>query len=120
MSVYFISAPSCGLIKIGHSKNVRKRLQGLKAMSPVDLVLIGEIEGARPLERQLHSFLIDHHHRDEWFRASVPVAQVISQLLRGTFDMTRLPSEGRSAWAWQWEKSGKLRLPNGRARRIAA
>lgn len=80
--IYFIHAPLAGLIKIGRSRNVAKRLAELQTYSPVSLVLVGTIgtdsdQAAtrfdsfdRREEERIH--LRFHHLRrhGEWFEAS--------------------------------------------------
>lgn len=71
MSVYFIGAEN-GLIKIGRSKNPKKRLRLIKTMSPISLELLGVIDCGRKesvsLERRLHLKFKDLRVHGEWFK----------------------------------------------------
>lgn len=58
-----------GHIKIGVTRDVGKRLSGLRTGSSTGLVLIRFIEGAGPkIERWLHRRFKDQRVQGEWFR----------------------------------------------------
>jgi hypothetical protein len=82
MPVYFIECPANGLIKIGVSRNVESRLATLSTASPVELRLLGVIDGCRADEDKLHQrFAADRHH-GEWFSPSPELSRYIEQNAR--------------------------------------
>ena len=71
--VYFIEAEN-GLVKIGNSTNIHKRLTTLKTQSPIKLKLIHsipckEFSGTR-IERDLHIYFSKQRSHGEWFKLS--------------------------------------------------
>lgn len=66
--VYFIRA-SNGLIKIGHAKNPRVRLNQCKTDSPLPLEILFVIrsENRWGLESRLHEVFSARHSHGEWF-----------------------------------------------------
>jgi hypothetical protein len=67
--VYFLRDAE-GLIKIGWTKNLRKRVAALQVTSSSPLRLIGVVGGGRNTEQWLHARLGEHRVRGEWFRPS--------------------------------------------------
>lgn len=68
--VYFIQAEMGGLIKIGTSIDLLKRLTHMQASSPVPLRIIGCIDGDYKVERSIHAeFAVERRHY-EWFEPS--------------------------------------------------
>jgi hypothetical protein len=63
--VYVIEG--AGLYKIGFSATPRRRLAGLQSSSPVELRLVGVIEGTRSDEAQWHYLLRERRRHGEWF-----------------------------------------------------
>lgn len=59
---------SLDYVKIGTSRNVRTRLRGLIGHTPFEIELIAVFRGGRKLEKELHVYFDEYHHRDEWFR----------------------------------------------------
>lgn len=66
--VYFIAQNN--MVKIGYSKDVKKRIKSLKTASPYPLILLGYIEGDKQKERELHNQFIDYKQSGEWFKLS--------------------------------------------------
>ena len=80
--VYFIQARNeHGLIKIGCSMNVDKRLSTLQGSSPINLVLLGVIHGSYETEKAIHKLLKKHRIHGEWFLPSNLVLHCISVLI---------------------------------------
>lgn len=75
--VYFIKAGD--LVKIGHSVNIKKRLETLQVASPVTLTLIGTMEGNYHLEQKLHLQFARYRVRGEWFELSEPIKEYIKE-----------------------------------------
>lgn len=67
--VYFLHAPDAGVLKIGSSDDVMKRVKGLQGASPVPLVLLGSIGGGLEHELELHGLFADRRVHGEWFTA---------------------------------------------------
>jgi hypothetical protein len=67
--VYFIADTTNDIVKIGWSKNVKKRLQQLQTSNGNILVLLGYMDGNRLEEQYLHT-LFDKYRLNsngEWF-----------------------------------------------------
>ncbi|MEU1088917.1 GIY-YIG nuclease family protein [Streptomyces sp. NPDC005892] len=64
---YAISAPDRKLVKIGCTKDPRKRLAALQSASPLPLAFIWLQVGGYELERHLHKTLVRRRVRGEWF-----------------------------------------------------
>jgi hypothetical protein len=103
--VYFVEAPGCGLIKIGHtSRTMAARLMQLKACSPVPLVVLATIVASKDREREIHLRFRESWSHGEWF--------VAVEELRGYI------SEHAVAWQGSQPSTGRslvssLRLPDG-------
>jgi len=80
--VYFIQASADGPIKIGSSKNVRKRLREMQTSSSKKLNLIVGESGGKERESALHAIFHEDRIRGEWFKRSIPLLNYILELLR--------------------------------------
>jgi hypothetical protein len=83
--VYFIFNEESNAIKIGHAKDISKRLKALQTSSPAPLKLLKSIhlEGvktAKEREKALHQQFSELHLSGEWFRAEPALMDYISQL----------------------------------------
>jgi hypothetical protein len=68
--VYFVYSPLNNLIKIGYSKDYPdRRLNELRAVSPVPLLRFGYLRGSQEDEGIIHEMFDRLRHRREWFRA---------------------------------------------------
>jgi hypothetical protein len=76
-SVYFIGDGS-GLVKIGYSRNVDKRMQVLATGSPRPLRVLLTIPGTRSDEGAFHEMFKAEHMRGEWFRLSARIERFIA------------------------------------------
>lgn len=88
--VYFVQAIGVGLIKIGYSENLRKRVFDLRNGSPTPIALLAHMPGGRSEEYQLHSHLYAHRHRGEWFRPHELVLAA-AKYARDNYDQTLTP-----------------------------
>lgn len=79
--VYF--AYSGGLVKIGVSQNIRRRLHSFKTAAPVPVLLVGRMSGSTTLETELHRRFAPHRSHGEWFRLSDDLRQFILELAPG-------------------------------------
>jgi hypothetical protein len=118
--IYFVTCPAANLLKVGFSADVEKRMRTLRYAVPVDLILLGTMNGDRALEMRIQTFLFDHHHHGEWFALNEVVVGHVTALLSGDFDLRRLPEKGVRPWALAWKLSDSPIAPNGRPKRKAA
>lgn len=70
MPVYFVQAGDDGPIKIGFAKNPVNRLPGLQVNNPARLRPLGQLEGDKTTERELHARFIGTRISGEWFEPS--------------------------------------------------
>lgn len=66
--VYCILNFDRGAVKIGVTRNVRRRFQQLQTASPDQLYLHGHIRGGREKEREIHQRYARARTAGEWFR----------------------------------------------------
>ena len=83
--IYFILNRDSNAIKIGHAKNLEKRIKTLQTSSPAKLTLIKSIQvgsssEAKELERSLHRKFNEIRITGEWFKAEVDLLEYINQL----------------------------------------
>ena len=76
-TVYFVAAPDAGLIKIGKTGDMEKRLSALANGSPVPLELICTVQYHDDLERRIHRHLAEYRAHGEWFYADKPVLSFV-------------------------------------------
>lgn len=103
--VYFVRAGSDGLIKIGTTSDVEKRLAKMQTDSGVDLVLIGVLTGGQELERKLHEQFSLYRARGEWF---FPHSEILTFVARNCTEQivqfsrrqkwSRMPTNALQAW----------------------
>lgn len=79
--VYFIQSDA-GLVKIGKTSNIKKRMSSLQGSSPVELKLLHTIpcesdEEAFLLEAALHVRFMASRQRGEWFRPAPEMIQLM-------------------------------------------
>jgi len=91
--VYFIRATVSGLVKIGYSCDVARRIATLQTSAPEPLELLGILEGPPELERALHRAYDDERQRGEWFRMSTR----LRALVEGTDEGLDLDAEWKAA-----------------------
>jgi hypothetical protein len=72
--VYFLLAPSVGLVKIGTTWRLADRVADLRLMSPVPLELVGHIAGDVETEAAYHLLFTAERSHGEWFRYTGRVA----------------------------------------------
>jgi hypothetical protein len=82
--VYAIGSPAHSFVKIGTSKDPRKRLAGMQTSSPFKLELLWEHPGDWELEHHLHTQFKLHRINGEWFDFGDgdPVAKIKAALDR--------------------------------------
>ncbi|GJE26255.1 GIY-YIG nuclease family protein [Methylobacterium organophilum] len=94
--IYFV-ADGCGSIKIGISTDVAQRLAGLGVANPACLHLLGDIEGDRSQERQVHNALADYRVSGEWFRDCEVVRFLIAEVLAHGLETCGFAPKAREA-----------------------
>ena len=77
--VYFFQQP--GFIKIGWSKNWRKRLVTIQLSTPQKINVLATYRGGRPMEQRLHEMFAAHRATGEWFREHPDILAFIEQNL---------------------------------------
>lgn len=80
--VYFVFAAESEVVKIGTTKNLKKRLGQLNHASPTPLILLGSIEGGLQVERWFHNECIRSRSHLEWFHWTPSVCALIDRALR--------------------------------------
>lgn len=71
MAVYFIQEGEDGFVKIGRSKNVKKRMKSLQIGNPRPLSVVMLIPGGRSLEMTFHELFHEDRVSGEWFKPIV-------------------------------------------------
>lgn len=72
--IYVVHAPEVGMVKIGRTRHLRKRMSSLRNSSPVPVYLVSWVlsewgEGER-LEMAAHDHFSKHRRHGEWFQVS--------------------------------------------------
>jgi hypothetical protein len=75
--IYFVQSAD-GLIKIGTTSNLERRLSTMRVDSPSELKLLGTLAGGRKIEAALHSRFAEDRKRGEWFAPSSSLLGFIS------------------------------------------
>jgi|TARA_R100000501_G_C2595884_1_gene94440 Meiotically up-regulated gene 113 len=75
--IYFVLSEDSGLVKIGKTKDIKKRFASLQTMSPVPLRIIGCFRAHDELEGTLHSRFAKYRHHGEWFKLSDEIVKLI-------------------------------------------
>lgn len=84
--VYFVQAElDEGLIKIGRTYRLKKRLLALQSQSPVPLKIIGVIDAPRGAEAVFHLAWSAHRLHGEWFVPHVDIVGFVSKLDRPAY-----------------------------------
>ncbi len=86
MAVYLIQAGAEGLVKIGSTKDIHRRLAMLQVGSAAHLRLLHLFDGGTRAEHDLHRKFAASRVRGEWFE---PCAEIIA----GNVDLPSLPFE---------------------------
>lgn len=99
--IYFLSRPSDGLIKIGRSCRLARRLRELTAANESGLVVLAIADESRHREPALHWIFRSLRVTGEWFRPAPVLLAWIAKNGRAwdataddvTFETVRLPSD---------------------------
>ncbi len=79
--VYFIADPVRDVVKIGFSKDVRKRLKQLQTSNSNQLILLGYVQGSRIEEQYYHKLFSKDKSElvGEWFVLSDNIIDYLNQ-----------------------------------------
>lgn len=66
-------------VKIGHSKNPKKRVKQLQTGSSSRILLLGSIEGGKELEKELHKKFNYIRIKNEWFLPHEDLVEYINE-----------------------------------------
>jgi hypothetical protein len=82
------------MIKIGHSKNPRKRISHLRAGQPHGLTLLATLPGGEDEERRLHARFARHRvpGTREWFRTEAEVRMWFAEMLHNGVATAHVPN----------------------------
>lgn len=89
--VYFARDNATGLIKVGHSTDVRTRIENLR-YAHGDVELLASCFGNRAVEGRFHALLVEDHDHSEWFRPTERVMAVVAAVKTGIVDILALPN----------------------------
>lgn len=84
--VYFIEAPD-GLIKIGWTSDLARRVNNLAVGSSGPIKVLATTPGGRTLEAHLHERFSDDRVQGEWFKPSDDLRGLVKLILSGTTDV---------------------------------
>lgn len=94
--IYFLLAEDVGRCKIGFSEDPRKRCIKINYSSPVQLELLGTVEGSREDEKSIHSAFDWLQIKGEWFFYCSPLIEFIESSIRKA-EIDRL-AKRRAEW----------------------
>lgn len=80
MSVYYVSAPEIGMVKIGYAENPAHRFSKMQVDSPTRLILVAIEPGGEAIENARHRQFASCRARGEWFRHEDKLAEHIRSL----------------------------------------
>ena len=81
--VYFVlceASPKEKYVKIGFAKDPQARLSAFRTSNPMEMALLGCIEGGRELEKMFHQIFGPLRHGNEWFLYTKAVETVLGCL----------------------------------------
>lgn len=84
--VYFIQSAD-GLVKIGWTADLARRLNNLNSASSSPLRVLATTPGGATLEAHLHERFSDLRERGEWFRPNDDLLRLVGQILEGRADI---------------------------------
>jgi hypothetical protein len=78
--IYFVTARSVGLVKIGYARRPQERFTAIKSHSPVAIDLERVAEGGQAEEIALHERFAASRQHGEWFLLGEDVEQFMQTL----------------------------------------
>lgn len=85
--VYFIAG--AGLVKIGWSRDLWKRLDALQSGSPVELKILSAVPGDEDYEHELHERWAPLRRHGEWFELTKDLAAFVRETRQDVFRQRR-------------------------------
>lgn len=79
--VYFISAEDMPYVKIGTTKDLSGRLDGIQTSIPYDLSVLFTIDGGTNVERKTHAAFEEYRKRGEWFKVEGKLKDYIEYMM---------------------------------------
>jgi hypothetical protein len=76
--VYFIRSELTGLVKIGTTISLRKRMSSLRNSHPGALTVLGTMPGTNQTESDIHHLFASDRIDREWFKASIRLESFIT------------------------------------------
>jgi hypothetical protein len=77
--IYFVRSGE--FIKIGQSRNWRRRVEGMQVGSPHTLIVLLVLKDEPSLEGKLHNWFRTDHYRGEWFHSGPGLLAYIKKRL---------------------------------------
>ena len=99
--IYFIQSPETGLVKIGFSLELNRRLYELRRSYREHLVVLGRLVGGKQIEAMLHRMFWNRYVGHEWFLPNDEMETFLVQ----TAPVPHIPSPalvGESQLVRQW------------------
>lgn len=96
--VYFLHAPDCGLVKIGYSFELWRRVAEIQLLSPARLEILGAMPGGLRKESELHRRFAHLRSHGEWFHLDDELDRFIGVVALSR-RFSRLPDEMKSSVA---------------------
>lgn len=78
--IYFIQSGQ-GAVKIGWTRNLKRRFQAHKVSNQGKLILLGIVPGSQAVERQFYDAFAEFRMRGEWFRRNDTIGRISPFLL---------------------------------------
>lgn len=75
--IYFFRA--AGMIKIGWSLNIHKRLYDMQRNSPLPIEFVGALPGTMRMEKVVHRQFCAHRAHGEWFREHPEITEYLER-----------------------------------------
>lgn len=77
--VYFIQAGD--FVKIGRTRNIKRRIDQTQVHCPFPIQLIGTIEGDKDVEREIHDMFKPYQSTGEWFNLTPEVREKLKDIV---------------------------------------
>lgn len=86
--VYFLATPCKRFVKIGYTGHLEDRLRSLRNTSPLQLELLGAIDGTESDEKDFHAVHRERRLHGEWFMSDEEFAAML-ECIAGLHEMDR-------------------------------
>ena len=78
--VYFMRYGTSNRVKIGFTKRMNQRKNGLESGTPENLHLLATVTGGRPQEKRLHKRFAAYRIKGEWYKLEGKLAEYVAAL----------------------------------------